>query len=776
MFRKELRLLGDDESLVDANFRDEDRILKILRGLKNPNIVPILTSYRYRGYYSFLFPRAEGDLSSFLSSSKRPPSFEHNVSIIRALHGLASGLSDLHVFVLKSLNMEFKGCHHDLKPQNILISQGRFLLADFGLSRLKPTGQDSTSISKSIGDYLAPECRADDDQRQYVGRKSDIWSFGCIIAEVLAFMDDGREGCERLKNSRVTFIDGWKSYSFHSAGMLKQSIRQWLVAKSDTESCGNLAWLYQLTFRMLQPEPAKRPSASIVQQVLRCIEAKVLFDESLRLFDHLAEDQNDGDLGIERQKLFAWGFTSGVFQQEPWQLPLCRPDVLSEACMIILRSMFDRLQSLQSHNDWHMSSKDVEFHPERFPEDMLGPQTRHTDRSLKAANAQLIELLGGTDQRMWSRFLLRIVLYNDNASARSSDPSRSLQSWNQEEVTNFGAMKDIKIILDLAKSKLLDGSLKHMIPRDAQVTAVKPLEHHAQGKHTAADGSLQDVFIEWQPIWASMRKLSEEQLRRVDALAKISTIRSRPEEVRVLDCKGYFVDLSRRAYGVLYCFPNVKQQKSIATLETFSLFSLLDSTMSERAVHKRPFLGQRFAIARSIAACILYFHSIDWLHERLSSHNIMFFKPTDISISEYNTLPYVVGLTHSREDNEKAWSNGPDEDATLYQDYSHPQYHVLQRFHRVFDYYSVGMVLLEIGLWRTLNSIVSIYPTYDREGLRNEIIERHLPELRYHMGETYHDVVLDCLTETIGTSETPDFDLTTNFQSLVVEKLERCKV
>ncbi|KAK9847464.1 hypothetical protein MYU51_018701 [Penicillium brevicompactum] len=67
--------------------------------------------------------------------------------------------------------------HHDLKPGNILIDENCDLkICDFGLAEAQKTGFDPTSF------YRAPEIML---MWQKYNEKIDIWSAGCIFAEML---------------------------------------------------------------------------------------------------------------------------------------------------------------------------------------------------------------------------------------------------------------------------------------------------------------------------------------------------------------------------------------------------------------------------------------------------------------------------------------------------------------------------------------------------------------------------------------------------------------
>jgi hypothetical protein len=116
------------------DYEVELRNLSLLKLLKHPNIIRLLSCYTYRDSHNFIFPRAsDGDLGYFMSE-ERSEAFKRNESFFVALSGIASALHSIHHFSAATLDVDLIGCHHDLKPKNILVEGNRFLLADFGQS------------------------------------------------------------------------------------------------------------------------------------------------------------------------------------------------------------------------------------------------------------------------------------------------------------------------------------------------------------------------------------------------------------------------------------------------------------------------------------------------------------------------------------------------------------------------------------------------------------------------------------------------------------------
>jgi serine/threonine protein kinase len=92
------------------------------------------------------------------------------------------------------------------------------LLADFGLSRMKNESSDSCTPFHGGGtsNYTAPECIV--GEQQYHGSKSDMWSFGGILCDLVAWMMGGVQLLDRFQNDRKRTAMGIKSSRFHIGG------------------------------------------------------------------------------------------------------------------------------------------------------------------------------------------------------------------------------------------------------------------------------------------------------------------------------------------------------------------------------------------------------------------------------------------------------------------------------------------------------------------------------------------------------------------------------
>ncbi|KAL9032562.1 MAG: hypothetical protein Q9180_006432, partial [Flavoplaca navasiana] len=318
--RKQLKADQDDP----GGFARECRVLSFLNCLEHPNIVELYASYTCNGLHSLIFPVAERDLDQLLRDSQQGH-LKSEADYLFALTGVASALEKLHTFISENLNISLIGCHHDLRPQIILVHWKKLLLADFGLSSLKEVAKGSkTSWKKGDARYLAPECEdtENDFQPGIIGRKSDIWSFGCVVAEVATYMTRGARGVEEFARCRkVTLAERWTVYTFHAGRYPNKGVEAWL-ASLEQERGENGAGLIQLVNNTLAIEPEKRPTAQAVVQNLRHLAMKSKFLEIQRSFDTWADQMKHPDLIIEKARCTLWARTMALTDTSNLRVPV----------------------------------------------------------------------------------------------------------------------------------------------------------------------------------------------------------------------------------------------------------------------------------------------------------------------------------------------------------------------------------------------------------------------------------------------------------------------
>lgn len=172
-------------------------------------------------------------------------------------------------------------------------------------------------------------------------------------------------------------------------------------------------------------------------------------------------------------------------------------------------------------------------------------------------------------------------------------------------------------------------------------------------------------------------------------------------------------------------------------------------------------LGDKFRLAQSLSQTLYSIHVSNWLHKSIRSSNVISFasskraKGTKFSVSS----TFLAGYELARPLGVSEFTVGPsghDQDF-----YAHPSYRLGKvRYCRLFDIYSLGVVLLEIGLWRRVK-LGGLSATRVQETL----IQACKDELGPAMGVRYREAVRCCLEGDFGveglripTSEEPDWE------------------
>ena len=261
----------------------------MLRVLKHPNIVELHAAFTLQGRPTFLFAEAECDLTDWLRGD-RPRRFSQ-IETLEALYGLSSALYRMHQYSLEGQETSMIGCHFDLHPGNILVRGQSFILSDFGLSRLKYEREGSKSYFKGgIRDYCAPECQRweDDFDTNRAGRPSDIWSFGCIVAEVATFLKQGVEGLRRFDKVRRVHGTVPTLRTFHDRGRPHQGVAFWMTELgSERFEHTIVAGLANVVSRMLTINPVARPDAHKVASQLCLLSLNMIYHETTQSLQHL---------------------------------------------------------------------------------------------------------------------------------------------------------------------------------------------------------------------------------------------------------------------------------------------------------------------------------------------------------------------------------------------------------------------------------------------------------------------------------------------------------
>lgn len=224
------------------------------------------------------------------------------------------------------------------------------------------------------------------------------------------------------------------------------------------------------------------------------------------------------------------------------------------------------------------------------------------------------------------------------------------------------------------------------------------------GEYYPSGGPRQDVWIEWRehPI---VEIRPNDDVRHADKLVALLTDLSKPDLLRVPRCLGYFNDpecekTDFRSGRLGFVF----EKPTNTTATPVSLRELLKT-------RSKPSLAERVALTKAISSCLMALHSVNWLHQNLRSHNIIFFPAPNNAVNY--SCPYLSGFGYATPPFENDLTENPSQNPEN-DIYRHHRTHGFGPrdgkggFRRAFDIYSLGVVLVEISNWHIIDSVLEI--------------------------------------------------------------------
>ena len=167
-----LKLLSLDlDGTAVARFQRE---IRVVAALVHPRIVPLFDSGIAAGYPWFTMPYVVGES---LRDRLRREGALPITDAVRISDEVGEALSFAHRHGV---------LHRDVKPENILLSDGGAGLADFGIARaLGGDGADrltATGLAVGTVAYMSPE---QSDGQQPIDARSDEYALACVTYEML---------------------------------------------------------------------------------------------------------------------------------------------------------------------------------------------------------------------------------------------------------------------------------------------------------------------------------------------------------------------------------------------------------------------------------------------------------------------------------------------------------------------------------------------------------------------------------------------------------------
>ena len=741
--------------------------------MKHRNIVELLAAYVHDNVYNLMFLPADMNLEMFLFQPSHPIGFEEDRLMFKAIKGLASGLRHLHFFELSGTRMAeasilLCGTHQDIKPKNILVRGADLILADFGLSRLKPIEKGSQTIWKDATyEYGAPECRDPSTLVQgEICRASDIWSLSCVISELMVYMRNGSEGVQRFRDTRLMKDFYGKTRAFHDGKRLKEQILDYMAEVEREADSSTISALFTMLREMFAERPNDRPDAKEVESRLERIAVNALIEDLLNAIakSYTGTSVFQTSLRLEENRVRAWAGALGLVKLPGQSTTNTLQPVgpFTEVCEAIETAILKTkspcpFQSTQ-HNEEFFISALRQFN---------NTINNHLPEAIRISADGLFAILSTATSDLKSLSSIR------NATLQEGSEYRDIGS--------IAAMRYMSILYS-QKSKIqpIAKLERPLIEDDTQANDFKasPKMYWWYNEEYLPD-QRQRVLIEWRDYDKNLpsdvrseefRARVEIMYRRVQELGRMLRSGTKPPNFRTLDCVGIFHDHEDRKFGIVFSFPGTQATP-------VRLHYLLKGGGSKGL--RPPHIGQKLTLAKTLAACLQIVHMTGWIHKDINSYNILFFTSANSLSDDHFSKPYLVGFQHSREDEQDAYTRGPDcFDET--KQYQHPRYREgSSPFRREFDYYSLGLALLEIGAWECLGKVYN-----DKKRLEStpwELKEEYMKicnnQILERMGPTYHEVTKTCLeaVEMNSNFGGKEVDMNVDFQRDVVDKLESCR-
>ncbi|KAL2831515.1 hypothetical protein BDW59DRAFT_157941 [Aspergillus cavernicola] len=778
--RKKIKMIKKKEMTQKA-FARELEALEVLRCLKHPNIIELLASYEYRGEYYLLFPLLAMDLSEFLTRHERYGQFEDDVVFCIALADISSAVQAIHDLNIECENILLSriGYHHDIRPHNILVSETTFILTDFGLSRLKFPDEGSETLWKnSVGDYIAPECMDSEYNRMIIGRAIDIWSLGCLVAEVTTYMELGASGVTEFKAERfrVTERQTIVSGRFFGVGAIKPAVEGWFTRIAMNPAIRATRSLIEISRQMLRIALKYRPKASFVACSLGYVTLKMLYHKVRSLLeqmscigDNVFTPYGRLEIWFEEHRLGSWGRALGMENDGVYQELLVNDPELTGLLNVTLRSAKERLQEL---------SETIKTDPSHLHElgDTIKPFVERLWKALPASY----------QHRMASSWRKSSLDTQDVQRLAEIEDKAHILPAPFSEIGRHAALKKLEI--ELWKQARIDPPWQLLL-RDFQIERKQPLSNtHEVGWFEPIDAYDDDsasapprkrVLIEWvlySPAWDGQS--NEEKIAKMLALAELLHY-PKPSEFHILECLGILPpnnSFCPQGFGFVYALPEDSSESEPGHPVT------LDALLQTR--NRNVLLEDKFRIAAQICDSLLSLHAYGWVHKNIQASNIIFSSyneslNSNVSLASLPS-PFLIGFQHSRPDGE-IWYSETDIYARRSTEYLHPAYVPGKvRFKLIYDYYSIGILLLEIGFWEPVSGFRQRHRDLTAEEFSSILVSKYVPRLGPKMGSLYMGVVAACLAGTFqsgpGGSDCDDVDVSAPFYWTVVAPLQSVKV
>jgi hypothetical protein len=250
-----------------------------------------------------------------------------------------------------------------------------------------------------------------------------------------------------------------------------------------------------------------------------------------------------------------------------------------------------------------------------------------------------------------------------------------------------------------------------------------------------------------------------------------------------LKCMGYFEDSRQPRFGLVFELPTTvysgpsDSHKSAEDLRPVTLLSVLQT--GSKSLHNSnsatPPLEDRFRLAYTLALTFSKIHGDNFVHKDINSSNIMVFRKNKRQSANTRALQYTLrSPVICSFDLFSEYDIDPPNNMPAVNIYRHPDDPKFTGVKEMpygahFDIYSLGLILLEIGLWQPLGDLWK--PKYTLHDFKRRIEDVYIRKLASKCGTAYMQVVRDCFWAVDSADSQHD---PSQLYSRVILRLQRC--
>ncbi|KAK9060562.1 hypothetical protein SSX86_021267 [Deinandra increscens subsp. villosa] len=368
--------------------------------------------------------------------------------------GAACGLDYLHT----GTSMKHGVIHRDIKTSEILLDGSwAAKISDFGLSKIGPINQPSTYVStlvKGTFGYLDPDYYA----TGRLTRKSDVFSFGVILFEVLC----GKKAVDKSLGEEHWGLVRWAQDSIKE-DRIKQIVDS-NIRGSVSPKC--LKEFAQLADRCLHSHPKQRPTMAQVvvglENVLaiqekansatRKLRDKTIFGKKVPTFVFPSNGENsDGDVSLKslRYHLYTLQGENHILRRFDFDTIRIATENLSEENKVF------QYRYISMYKGRLQNGQDIAI-AESFSKRFVENHMREVSILVKCEHENLVKLLGCCIEGT-SLFLVYELAINASLSHLLRDPMYTHLDWNKRYKIILGVARVLVYLHNHAPIRVIHG-------------------------------------------------------------------------------------------------------------------------------------------------------------------------------------------------------------------------------------------------------------------------------------------------------------------------------